>query len=59
MDEEELRLLLTVARILRSRLHEMAPAYQEDDIEALDVALAPWGPRHGPPVNQKTERYTP
>lgn len=40
----ELTLLLTVARILRSRLPEMAPAYQEDDITALDEALLPWAP---------------
>lgn len=38
----ELTLLLTVARILRSRIHEMGIAYQRDDEEALTEALRPW-----------------
>jgi hypothetical protein len=39
---DELSLLLTVARILRARLPELAPAYQSDDLEALNEALLPW-----------------
>ncbi len=39
--DEQLRLLLTIAGILRERLPEMAPAYAEGDVAALDEALAP------------------
>lgn len=42
MTKQELELLLTVARILRSRISEMAIDYQKDDIDALTEALAPW-----------------
>jgi len=38
----ELTLLLTVARILRARLPELAPAWQVDDLTALNEALAPF-----------------
>lgn len=47
----ELRLLLTVARILRSRLQEMSHAWREEDRAALDEALAPWSPLKGEPIN--------
>jgi hypothetical protein len=39
---DETTLLLTVARLLRARLPDMAPAYQEGDTEALNKALAPF-----------------
>lgn len=51
----ELRLLLTVARVLRARLPEMAPAYVEDDLAALNEALAPFDPIPGEPINEKAE----
>ena len=47
MTDEERGLLLTVGRILRARLPEMAPAYQDDDLTALNEALAPFGPEPG------------
>lgn len=40
-EQAKLTLLLTVARILRSRIREMAVAYQDDDIAAIDEALKP------------------
>lgn len=44
MTAEQQTLLLTVARILRARLPELAPAYQSDDLWALNEALAPFDP---------------
>lgn len=51
---DERKLLLTVARILRARLPELAIAYQEDDLVALNEALAPFDPKDTPAVNQKS-----
>lgn len=50
--DEQMALLLTVARILRSRIPEMSPSYQKDDLDALNEALAPFDPIKGEPTNQ-------
>lgn len=55
MTPEEKTLLLTVARILRARLPELAVAYQDDDLAALNEALAPFDPSDAPPVNEATD----
>ena len=52
MSSQQLDLLLTVARILRARLGELAPAYYEDDMAALNEALAPFDPILAEPVNE-------
>jgi len=52
----EVELLLTVARILRARLPELAPAYQSDDLSALNEALYPWeSPAKIIPINPNTD----
>jgi hypothetical protein len=59
MTEDQQCLLLTVARIMRSRIREFAPAYQDDDIAALNEALAPFDPVPGEPVNEACRRARP
>ncbi len=50
-------LLLTVSRILRVRLKEFSQAWLKDDLEALNEALAPFGPSdHTGPVNEELRR---
>lgn len=45
---DELKLLLTVARILRARIPEMAIAYQAEDIDGLERESRTLGKhRHG------------
>lgn len=52
--EENLEaLILTVARILRARLPEMAPAYQEEDLWALNEVLAPFETEAEEPINEE------
>lgn len=54
----EQQLLLTVARVLRATLREMAPNAERtacpvgDDIAALNEALAPFDPVKAEPVNE-------
>ena len=43
MNGNELKLLLTVARILRAIRSEMCDHYSQEDCAALDEAIAPWG----------------
>ena len=50
--EDEKTLLLTVARILRARIFDMAPAYRDDDLAALNEALAPFDPIKAEPINE-------
>jgi hypothetical protein len=54
MTEDERTLLLTVARILRARIPEFAPSYQDDDLAALREALAPFDPSDAEPVNEES-----
>ncbi len=56
MDQNEKALLLTVARILRARLPEMASSYQKEDLMALNRALTPFDPVDAPPVNEERVR---
>lgn len=50
-------LLLTVARILRVRIKEFSFAWRKDDQEALNEALAPFGPSEPDgPVNEELRR---
>lgn len=51
---QETRLLLTVARILRARLPELAVAYQDEDMAALNEALAPFSAIAAAPVNEQS-----
>lgn len=48
MTPEEKELLLTVARVLRAKVEDDIYAAQQDDMWALDVALAPFGPSRIP-----------
>lgn len=52
IEVKRFELLLTVARILRAHIASPSvTAYQADDLEALDEALAPWAPKNAEPVN--------
>jgi len=44
MTPEQFALLLTVGRILRAKVSKEIYAYQRDDFEALNEALAPFDP---------------
>lgn len=49
----EVRLLLTVARILRAHIASMGSAsYRDEDLAHLDEALEPWAPSKAEPVNE-------
>lgn len=52
MNEGELGLLLTVARILRAIRSEAHDHYSGDDVRALNEALKSWGPEKGEPVDE-------
>lgn len=54
MSPAELNLLLTAVRVLRAHIASPtnADAYQADNIEAIDEALAPWSPLRDDPVNE-------
>lgn len=53
MGPDEFTLLLTVARILRARAREDIYAAQEDDLEALNRAMAPFDPVPSEPINEQ------
>jgi hypothetical protein len=42
VSKEELVLLLTCARVLRAQLKEIGSNWADEDIQALNDALAPW-----------------
>jgi hypothetical protein len=44
MTKDELTLLLVVGRILRASRSEACDYYSQEDVYALDEALAPWQP---------------
>jgi hypothetical protein len=52
MTSDEFVLLMTVARILRARAREDIYAAQEDDLEALNRAMAPFDPVPSSAVNE-------
>jgi hypothetical protein len=49
----EIMLLLTVARILRAKIRDDIYAAQEDDLEALNEALAPFDPAPDESVDEQ------
>jgi len=51
----EFTLLLTVARVLRAKIRDEVYAERDDDLEALNEALAPFDPIAADPINEATE----
>ena len=50
---DDFRLLMTVARILRAKIANEIYAERDDDLSALNEALAPFDPSPQEPVNEQ------
>lgn len=57
MTKEQETLLLTVGRILRAKLRNEVYAEQEDDLWALQEALAPFDAKEGEPFSTIDGEY--